>query len=78
VAQQQTAPEPRYARFNEAREYAGNIPAGTFRDWIRRGILPAYRLGPRLLVVDLNDIDKLRRRVPTVERRASSDKRKAG
>jgi excisionase family DNA binding protein len=40
------------------------IPVKTVRDWIRRGLLPAYRFGPRILRVDLNDIDAMRRRVP--------------
>jgi excisionase family DNA binding protein len=58
--------EPRYASFGEAVEYA-NIPPGTMRDWIRKGLLPAYRIGPRLLQIDLNDIDKMRRRVRTAK-----------
>lgn len=51
----------------------GRIPVSTLRDWIARGLLPAYRFGPRQLRVDLNDLDGLIRRVPTVEPR-----RKAG
>lgn len=57
-------PPPRYALFRDACEYAA-VPPGTMRDWIRRGIIPAYRIGPRLLQVDLNDIDRLRRRIPS-------------
>jgi hypothetical protein len=57
-------PDPRFVPFNEAVAYA-HVPPGTMRDWIRRGVLPAYRIGPRLLQVDLNDIDALRRRLPT-------------
>jgi hypothetical protein len=34
------------------------------RDWIAKGLLPAYRLGPRQIQVDLNDIDALRTRIP--------------
>ena len=64
-------PEPRYALFGEAVDYA-NVPPGTMRDWIRRGLLPAYRIGPRLLQIDLNDIDRLRRRVPTAQPRRAS------
>jgi excisionase family DNA binding protein len=55
--------EPRFALFNDACDYAV-VPPGTMRDWIRRGVIPAYRIGPRLLQIDLNDIDRLRRRVP--------------
>jgi excisionase family DNA binding protein len=58
--------EPRYVPFGEAVAYA-NVSAGTMRDWIRRGLLPAYRIGPRLLQIDLNDVDQLRRPVPTVK-----------
>jgi excisionase family DNA binding protein len=58
--------EPRFVSFKEACDYAG-IPKGTMRDWVRRGLLPAYRIGPRLLQIDLNDIDRMRRRVPTAE-----------
>jgi hypothetical protein len=50
--------------FGDAVAFA-NVPTGTMRDWIRRGLLPAYRIGPRLLQIDLSDIDRLRRRVPT-------------
>ena len=57
--------QPRYALFTDAVEYAG-VGTNTLRDWIRKGLLPAYRIGPRLLQVDLNDIDRLRRRVPAV------------
>ncbi len=55
--------QPRFVPFPEACRYAG-VGANTMRDWIRQGILPAYRIGPKLLQVDLNDIDRLRQRVP--------------
>ena len=58
--------EPRWARFNNAADYAG-VPRRTLRDWVSRGRLPAYRIGPRQLQVDLNDIDALRVRIPTAE-----------
>ena len=64
--QPEPLPKPRYALFGEAVDYA-KVPKNTMRDWIRRGLLPAYRIGPRLLQVDLNDIDRMRRRVPTAE-----------
>jgi excisionase family DNA binding protein len=56
-------PAPRYAGLTAAAKYAA-VPIGTLRDWVRRGLLPAYRIGTRLLQVDLNDIDRMRRRVP--------------
>ena len=58
--------EPRWARFNNAADYAG-VPRRTLRDWISRGLLPAYRIGPRQIQVNLNDIDALRVRIPTAE-----------
>jgi excisionase family DNA binding protein len=57
-------PAPRYVLFNEAAAYAG-VPVKTLRDWVRKGVVPAWRIGPRLLQVDLNDIDRIRRRVHT-------------
>jgi excisionase family DNA binding protein len=62
------SPTPRYVSIAEAVAYAG-VPNKTLRDWIRRGLLPGYRIGPRLLQVDLNDIDRMRRRIPTVANR---------
>lgn len=59
-------PGARWATLFEAAEYA-NIPARTMRDWITKGWLPAYRMGPRQIQIDLNDVDALRRRIPTVD-----------
>ncbi len=59
-----SAPEPRWASLLEAGEYAA-VPHRTVRDWIKRGWLPGYRIGPRQIQVDLNDVDKLRRRIPS-------------
>ena len=56
------AREPRYAPLAEGAEYAG-VPTRTLRDWGALGLIPLYRIGPRLLQADLNDIDDLRRRV---------------
>jgi excisionase family DNA binding protein len=59
----------RYASLQDASElYA--VPVKTLRDWIRRGRLPATRIGPRLLRVDLDDLDKLCRPVPAPSPRA--------
>ena len=56
-------PEPRWARLLDAADYAG-VPHRTMRDWISRGLLPAYRIGPRQIQADLNHVDALRKRIP--------------
>lgn len=63
------APEtgPRWATLAEAAAYA-HVPVKTLRDWISKGHLPAYKMGPQrtsLLQVDLADLDALRRQVPS-------------
>jgi excisionase family DNA binding protein len=57
--------DPRWASFKDAAAYAA-IPPKTLRDWVSKGRVPAYRIGPRQLQLDLNDIDRMRRRVPTL------------
>lgn len=47
----------------EAAEYLG-ITDRTLRRMIAAGKLPAYRLGPRLLRIDVADLDALMRPVP--------------
>lgn len=48
-----------------AAEHADVTPR-TVRRWVASGLLPAYRVGPRLLKVDLEDLDRMiTRRVPT-------------
>jgi excisionase family DNA binding protein len=37
----------------------------TIRRYIAEGILPAYRIGRHLIRVDLEDVDKLARRIPS-------------
>jgi excisionase family DNA binding protein len=59
-------PGARWVKLIEAAEYA-QIPMRTMRDWIAKGWLPAYRIGPRQIQIDLNDVDALRRRIPTVD-----------
>jgi excisionase family DNA binding protein len=48
----------RPARIPEAAAYA-HVSGGTVRRWIRTGKLPAHRVGPLLLVVNLDDLDRL-------------------
>jgi excisionase family DNA binding protein len=38
----------------------------TIRRWIAAGILPAYRVGPRLIRIDPRDLDRMARRIPAV------------
>jgi excisionase family DNA binding protein len=61
---EEQAPEPRWATIAEAATYSG-IPESTMRRWVRKGTLPASRLGPRRIQVDLNEVDQLRRPVTT-------------
>jgi hypothetical protein len=63
--------EPRWATLASASDYS-TIPVKTLRDWAAKGLLPLYRFGPRQLRVDLNDLDALVRRVPTVTGKAAS------
>jgi excisionase family DNA binding protein len=48
----------------EAAEIADVSPR-TVRRWISAGVLPGYRVGPRLVKVDLGDLEQLARRIPT-------------
>lgn len=48
----------------EAATYA-DVSTRTVRRWIASGLLPGYRLGPRLVKVDLADLENLARRIPT-------------
>lgn len=40
----------------------------TIRRWIAAGRLPAFRVGPHLVKIDLNDLDVFIRPVPTATR----------
>jgi excisionase family DNA binding protein len=55
----------RRAKLRVAAEYAGTCTK-TLRRRIADGSLPGYRLGGRTIVVDLDDVDALFRRIPTV------------
>ncbi len=59
-----TASEPAspWLTLPQAAEYRG-VPPGTIRRWIRQGILPAYRLGPRRIQIDPADLDGLNERI---------------
>jgi excisionase family DNA binding protein len=42
----------------EAAMYA-QVSVATLRGWIRRGILPVHRLGPKLIRIDLDELDRV-------------------
>jgi excisionase family DNA binding protein len=52
----ETTPRRRYAKITEAAEYL-NCNERTIREMIADGRITGYRSGPRLIRVDLNDID---------------------
>lgn len=57
------SPARRWIDQRQAAEYLG-ITDRTLRRMIAAGDLPAYRLGPRLLRIDVGDLDALMRPVP--------------
>ncbi len=54
----------RYVPLQDGAAYAG-VAVKTLRRWIARGDLTGYRAGPRLIRVDLNEIDAMLRPIPT-------------
>ena len=62
-----TSETPRWAPLTQAAEQNG-IDYRTLLSWIHQGRIHAYRFGPRLLQVDLNELDA--QRVPIVGREA--------
>ena len=63
--------EPRHIRLMgiaEAAEYT-NVHPSTLRRRIADGQLPAYRVGPKLLKVDIEDVEALIRPVPATRPR---------
>jgi hypothetical protein len=64
-------PAPRWAPLKQAAAENG-IHYRTLLYWIKHGLIQAHRFGPKLLQVDLNDLDAMRVPVePTGPRRAS-------
>jgi excisionase family DNA binding protein len=69
--------QPRWATLREAADYAP-ISLATMRRWVQTGRIPAVRLGPRDIRVNLNDIDRARERLPMATGRLTAeDKRLA-
>jgi excisionase family DNA binding protein len=54
----------RLASVEDAASYA-NVSTRTVRRWISQGLIPGYRVGPRLVKVDLDDFDNLAVPIPT-------------
>lgn len=59
-----TTTERRLARINAAAAYSSVNPR-TIRRRVADGSLTGYRLGARILLVDLNELDALMRPIPT-------------
>jgi excisionase family DNA binding protein len=62
------ATPPRARRMRDlqgAGEYAQVHPR-TIRRWISAGLLTGYRAGPRLIRIDLNELDAMLSEIPTV------------
>lgn len=60
-----TRPPRQWKSVPDAAAYA-SVSVKTIRRRILDGSLPAHRLGPRLLRIDVADLDRLFRPVPTV------------
>jgi len=63
-----TTPARRYAPLAQAAKYVG-CDQRTIRRYIATGQLRGYRLGERLIRVDLNELDALLRPIPTAGER---------
>lgn len=53
---EKTSPRRRYAKISQAAEYLG-VTTRTVHEMIADGRLTGYRNGPRLVRVDLNELD---------------------
>lgn len=58
-------PETAFASIKRAAEYAG-VSDKTVRRWISRGQIDGFRVGERLIRVDLRQVDGLMRQIPTM------------
>jgi excisionase family DNA binding protein len=54
-----TAEAGEYLGVKESAEYLG-VNESTIRRWIKKGLLPAERVGPRLLRIKRADLDALK------------------
>lgn len=53
-----------WASLTEAALHAG-VSTKTMRRWVASGFIRAYRVGPKLLKVDLNEVDAAFNAIPT-------------
>lgn len=51
-------PARKLAGVFEAARYC-DVDHKTIRDWIAKGLITGYRVGPKLLKVDMNEIDRV-------------------
>ncbi|WNV89019.1 helix-turn-helix domain-containing protein [Umezawaea sp. Da 62-37] len=64
MAQKVTTTQRRLSSIAVAAEYA-DVSTRSIRRWISAGLLTGYRVGPRLVKIDLNDLDRIARPIPT-------------
>jgi excisionase family DNA binding protein len=55
---------PRYVSQQTAADYAG-VSVATIRGWVASGLLTGYRMGPRLIRIDLSEIEAMLRPIPS-------------
>lgn len=70
------APARRFASIADAATYA-NVSSKTIRRYISTGRLVGYRVGPRLVKVELSEVDALMRPIPTAQRTTEPASRRA-
>lgn len=70
MAKSTLTPQRRLIRIGQAAEYA-HTSTKTVRRRIADGTLTGYRFGPRVLLVDLDELDATLRPIPTASRAAS-------
>lgn len=59
----QNTTTPRYVPLAEAADYAG-FSTRTLRSYIAQGLIKGYRVGPRHIRIDLNEVDGLFSAIP--------------
>jgi|tagenome__1003787_1003787.scaffolds.fasta_scaffold19767598_1 excisionase family DNA binding protein len=72
MALQPIAPGRRLVSISEAAKYVGVNPM-TIRRMISAGSIPGFRFGPRLLKVDLSDVDAQLRPIPAANTTSATD-----